>query len=330
MTSAENNPVEGVDNEERDALASGLSTAAAHVDVADRDFRRPRRLSRFELDEAQRRVDQVLCRAEADLSNLCRQEVKLKLSPLEEIHATGLFDDLENPLAVSRFRCEGQVGWMRWTVPNALAAIDRVLGCEPDAGVPADGQRPLTQLEQSILVRLMQSLVTVIGDPLGCECTEFEAVSQVKALGSWRDTERTPDPYRISVEIEFSTEGGSNNLRLFLPLGEARWAESGRDPLPWLTDEGLPKQVPGHLDGIPLDVRVELARSELRLNDLLNLEVGDVIPLGAPAQSPVEVWVDERPFASGRVGRSRGLLAVQLTGPTAPLITKASTEDVTA
>ncbi len=312
MNESEASPATGVDREEVSALMEGLGEAMPHADVADRDFRRPRRLSRFELDEAQRRIDQVLSSAEADLSNLLRQEIGLQLGPLEEIHATALFADLETPPAVVRFRSAGQLGWIRWNVPSAMAAIDRVLGCKPDAGVPAKEPRSLTRLEQSILVRLTQSLVNAVAEPLGCTCEDFHAIQQVKAIGSWRDTTRTPDPYRISLELELSTTGGSSTLRLYLPIGEARWAESGRDPLPWLTENGQPLDVPKHLDAVPLDVRVELARCDLRLNDLLALEVGDVIPLGASRYKPVEVWVDERPFAQGRIGRSQGRLAVQL------------------
>ena len=312
MNQPDASPASGVDREEVSALMEGLGDGMSNADVADRDFRRPRRLSRFELDEAQRRIDQVLGSAEADLSNLLRQEIRLQLQPLEEIHATSLFDDLENPPAVVRFRSAGQLGWIRWNAPSAMAAIDRVLGCEPDAGVPAGEARHLTRLEQAILVRLMHSLVRLISEPLGCDCEDFHAISQVKGVGSWRDTERTPDPYRIALELEFTTDAGSSTMQLYLPIGEARWAEPGRDPLPWLAENGQPHDIPNHLDRVPLDVRVELARCELRLNDLLALEVGDVIPLGASRHQPVQVWVDERPFASGRVGRSQGRLAVQL------------------
>jgi flagellar motor switch protein FliM len=318
VSQSDASPATGVDREEVSALMEGLGDGVSNADVADRDFRRPRRLSRFELDEAQRRIDQVLSGVEADLSNLLRQEIRLQIQPLEEIHATALFDDLESPPAVVRFRSAGQLGWIRWNVPSAMAAIDRVLGCEPDAGVAAGEPRSLTRLEQAILVRLMQSLVSVISEPLGCECDDFHAISQVKGIGSWRDTERTPDPYRIALELEFATDGGSSNLQLYLPIGEARWAEPGRDPLPWLAENGQPLDIPDHLDRVPLDVRVELARCDLRLNDLLALEVGDVIPLGASRHQPVDVWVDERPFASGRVGRSQGRLAVQLQELTTP------------
>lgn len=318
MSQSDANPSSGVDREEVSALMEGLGDGVSKADVADRDFRRPRRLSRFELDEAQRRIDQVLSGAEADLSNLLRQEIRLQIQPLEEIHATALFDDLENPPAVVRFRSAGQLGWIRWNVPSAMAAIDRVLGCEPDAGVPASESRSLTRLEQAILVRLLQSVVGVVSEPLGCECVDFQAISQVKGIGSWRDTERTPDPYRIALELEFATDGGSSSLQLYLPIGEARWAEPGRDPLPWLAENGQPLDIPDHLDRVPLDVRVELARCELRLNDLLALEVGDVIPLGVSRHQPVDVWVDERPFARGRVGRSQGRLAVQLQELTTP------------
>lgn len=319
MSNSDANPATGVDREEVSALMEGLGDGVSNADVADRDFRRPRRLSRFELDEAQRRIDQVLSGTEGELSNLLRQEIRLQIQPLEEIHATALFDDLESPPAVVRFRSAGQLGWIRWNVPSAMAAIDRVLGCEPDAGVAADEPRALTRLEQSILVRLMESLVRAVSAPLGCECEDFNAISQVKGIGSWRDTERTPDPYRIALDLEFATDGGSSTLQLYLPIGEARWAESGRDPLPWLAENGQPLDIPVHLDRVPLDVRVELARCDLRLNDLLALEVGDVIPLGASRYQPVDVWVDERPFASGRVGRSRGRLAVQLQELKAPL-----------
>jgi len=55
------------------------------------------------------------------------------------------------------------------------------------------------------------------------------------------------------------------------------------------------------LDDVELDVKVELGRSEMYIEDVLRLGVGSVVELNKLAGDPVDVYVNDRLFARGEV-----------------------------
>ncbi len=61
-------------------------------------------------------------------------------------------------------------------------------------------------------------------------------------------------------------------------------------------------------------VVAELGRTELTIGEVLGLEVGDVILLDGGVERPVTVRVGNQPKFTGRPGRVRGRLAVEITG----------------
>ena len=63
-----------------------------------------------------------------------------------------------------------------------------------------------------------------------------------------------------------------------------------------------------------LEVRVELGRTKLTLKDIYDLNVGDVIDLGHPAREPVDLYIGEQPWFSGKLGTQGGSMAVKIIG----------------
>lgn len=55
------------------------------------------------------------------------------------------------------------------------------------------------------------------------------------------------------------------------------------------------------LDDVELDVRIELGRTEMFVEDVLKLGVGSVVPLDKLAGDPVDVYVNEQLVARGEV-----------------------------
>ncbi len=65
------------------------------------------------------------------------------------------------------------------------------------------------------------------------------------------------------------------------------------------------------LMGVPFTVRSVLAEPVMPLAQLLELKVGDVIPIGLGNEVPVMIGTDR--FGTGTVGTSNGHAAIQLT-----------------
>lgn len=64
-----------------------------------------------------------------------------------------------------------------------------------------------------------------------------------------------------------------------------------------------------------VNIRVNLGESEITLNELMDLRVGDVIPLDQDSTGEFDVQVEEVPKFKGFYGIHHGTVAVQVTRP---------------
>jgi flagellar motor switch protein FliM len=74
-------------------------------------------------------------------------------------------------------------------------------------------------------------------------------------------------------------------------------------------------KVKAAISGIDVELRVEAGATELKVSELLALQVGDVIRLRRPADRGVIVYAGDVPTYVGTPGRNGNLRAVQVRGP---------------
>lgn len=67
------------------------------------------------------------------------------------------------------------------------------------------------------------------------------------------------------------------------------------------TDLDRPAHPMEMLDDVELDLRVELGRTQMRLEDVLRLRCGSVVMLDKLAGDPVDIFVNERLIARGEI-----------------------------
>ena len=61
-----------------------------------------------------------------------------------------------------------------------------------------------------------------------------------------------------------------------------------------------------------LEITAELGRTELTLQDIYYLNVGDVIDLGHPTDKPIHLYIGGQPWFSGKLGTQNGNMAVKI------------------
>lgn len=293
---------------------SAAAEAAPHVhDIRQRDFGQLKRLDGVELAEAQRKLESCLPAIEVELAAALRQSVELGFASASETNAERLFEGESGPAALLRFRCQGHPGWIRWELVSAITALERVLGAAPDSPEPA--ARALSGLEQTLLARVLRSLLLQVGTALGLELTDFEALPTFKHSGHYSDCSPAPgtdlapapDPYRLLLELDLRVGDQLSGVRLVLPVPERAWVRPA--PPPETGSEGLPL----HLLGVGINVAVHLGHTALPLNELLALEAGDVVPLSTPRGHPAVLDVDGRAIGRAHLGQTHGRLAIRIT-----------------
>jgi flagellar motor switch protein FliM len=299
--------VSNVEPQELEALMDALRPggAGSPEDVTTRDFRQPQRLSPREMFKLRQQLTESLGELRAALELTFRGRHALAIDEITEINCEGLFADLKPPMALLRFDVARQPCWVLWEAQAALTGIEIALGQdEVDSASP----RAFTSVERIVLRRVLDTVASRVARAIGIAPEEGSVVEAAELIGSWRDGGAAADPQRLCVRLAFEGPGGTSRFAVYLPAP----ARSGSSPAtPAAPAKALP--LPAHLEEVPIDVSVCLGSTEVRLSDLLAIEAGDVIRLGARVGQPLTVVVEESSCMQAELGRSQGRLAARVT-----------------
>lgn len=126
-----------------------------------------------------------------------------------------------------------------------------------------------------------------------------------------------PSEVIVSTTFEVELENASGTIALVIPystiepikakLNASFQTENDREDKEWTA------MLEEHLIRAKADVRVNLGETELTVADLVNLNVGDVLPLSQDADGELEILVEGVPKFKCLFGISRGSRAAQIT-----------------
>lgn len=289
--------------EEIQALLGDRHTPTPEGEVAPRDFRQPRRLSREGIASIKKRLGRRLPEVETLLATWYRQDVPVRLDGIGEISTAGLFEGLEEPFVLLCFRVNGVQGWAIWENASAQNAAAISLGGSADEERPAP--RRLSTLEQGVVRDLCEGVAAHCATQLGLALEDPELVQDARSFLLAVDAGLESDPGRLFVHLGLEAPDGETVLRVYLPgVVDDRTGEAQRP--------GKDFALPSHLDDVPLEFSARLGEVELPLTELLGLEVGDVIPLETDAASPLHLTIDDRPAGRALWGSHDGRLAIRI------------------
>ncbi len=290
-----------VQPEEVEAILAMVGEDRRRKEVAQRDFRQPRRLDQEGIATVRRLVSRALAGVDKHLTATLRASHPLALVDASETSAEGLLAQARAPLAMARFEVDGQPGWVRWDVPTAVTCIERVLGSSSGSA----SERRLSRTERRMLCELLGGVVRPVADALGVRCERFASIGEPADIGSWRDGARGGDAHRLRIEIGYERPEGASAFEIWMP---------GVSRAPGLTGASCEaaSALPEHLCAVDVVVSASLGAVEVRLADLLALDPGDVIPLEAPAGAPIELCVDGRAVATAELGARKGRRVVRI------------------
>lgn len=305
-----------VNQSEVDALRGSAGRSARSVDVALRDFAHPRTLSKERLRHLSKTLSARLGAIANMLAGPLRNHHKLQLGEVAEVTAHGLFDGFVKPFVVIGFPCAGRLGWLVWDSAAAARACEIMLsgpapvvaeddedGDTKKAKKPAEEPplRALSRTEGRVVASLLDSIIGQLGEALHLEVKGGEIWQEPEELTTLEDLGPDADSRRLLVHLVFEGPGGSSEMRLYLP---GVVAEDDED------EAARSAAAPPHLAGVGVRLSVELGATMVPLRELLELEVGDVIPLNSHVGQSVVVRVEEQVRALGRFGASQGRMAV--------------------
>lgn len=269
---------------------------------------------RFALEgDAVRRAAAVFERERARLATalrralpfLARREVPIALAWARALPMGELLRDLARPAHVARLAVEpgGAPGAIILDATALALVLDGVLGGDGRA-LPTLNPAGLTAPQSALVSRVVEDVTRTVGEVLAARANVRIRVAEDRPDADGGDG--TP----VVCAFELGLDGAAGRVFLVLPKS-ALGVPAG--PVSVTLDPQDPRILRA-LDGVDIELVVELARVPMKLDRLMSLKVGDTLSLDALLGASVTVLADARPLYTAKPTTVGGRIAVRIDG----------------
>jgi flagellar motor switch protein FliM len=201
--------------------------------------------------------------------------------------------------------------------PNlSYMVLEQRLGGKIEDG-PKD--HPLTDIDQSLLRGLMEHMLGDIkaawSKVVSVEPTLEDSTTNLHWVQMMMGNDRI-----MLLTLEVNIQGVAGTLSIFIPYSTLKPIANVLNPHIWITGRKEPRSDPvarqaalNSLSNVSLTVKVILGEAELKLKEVVQLSVGDVIQLNHSADEDLLVQIANVKRISGKVGRVGSRIGVMLT-----------------
>lgn len=289
-----------------------------NVEVRPYDFKRPERVSKDQMRALQTLHEAFARNFGAALSGFLRTIVEVKVANCEQMTYAEFISGLPNPTSFNLMSAKPLEGQMCLEISPLIIypIIDRLLGgTNAELFIP---QRPMTLIETRLISKVTSRGLTALS----------EAWASIKQL-SFDITATESNPQLVQIvppnevvvvigfELKMATRAGTMNLcipyNVIEPIVEDLSAQNwfnvpkaGRD------GQVMKQRIAGTLSRAPLTVTGLLAETTITLNDLMNLQAGDLIVTERPASSNVVLCVEREKSFLANIGQFKGQRALKV------------------
>ena len=197
--------------------------------------------------------------------------------------------------------------------PVVLSMLDRMMGGEGDPDPGLSSEYNMTDLELNMYEDLIADLIPILGN-------SWENYISIRF--AYVRTEVNPtlvqligyDETVVIVGINIKFPNCTGRLSLCLP-GEMLtniFSEISKSTSRRSTGEDKSEEIFDSLRESELEIVAELARTRILLSDLYHLNVGDVVDIKRPKDSPVFLNIGGRRWFDGKMGTSNKQVAVKI------------------
>lgn len=311
---------------EIDSLLAALSSGSVDVEeikVVEKkdqikvyDFGTPNKLSKDQLRTLQMLHDNFCRLLTTTLSAQIRSLVEIQVGSIEQLAYDEFIRSLPEPTILSivdMVPLDGQI-LVEIAPEIGFAIIDRLFG---GLGKPIGQNRPFSDIEEIVLEK-------VINWFLGCIPEAWENV--VKLKPKLKEIESNPQfvqiiPHNdvvILITLEAKVANADGLINICIPyitiepivnkLNAQFWFSSIRKEQTVQNINALRRRI-----GVAeLLVQAILGTTEITVRDLVNLSIGDVIPLVEKVQDPMTVKIGKRSKFTAKPGIRNNRMAVQI------------------
>lgn len=197
---------------------------------------------------------------------------------------------------------------------TALSMMDRLMGGEGAVDDDLDSEYSYTELELRLYEDLVQDIISVLG-------VSWENYVPIRFTYNHTDANPTlsqllgVDETVVIVDLKMQFTNLSGRMSICFPgdMLMAVFAEISREnPVRKVAVEDKSDEIFDSLQDSSLEIVAEMADTQLFLSDIYHLNVGDVVDLGSPKDSPVFLEIGGYQWFAGRIGTHKKNMAVKI------------------
>ncbi|KRW90977.1 flagellar motor switch protein FliM [Alicyclobacillus tengchongensis] len=305
------------------AIKSGeIDTAAMRneqetIRVRSYDFRRAMRFSKDHL-RVLRRMHEHFCRLlTTHLSGQLRSVPQIQVESVDQVPYEEFIRSIPVLTVLQLFEMsplEGRIV-LEMNPQVVFAMLDKYMG--GDSAGPYR-ERELTDIEVTLLRRLFEPMSSILAEAwsgvasLEPAFLSFESNPQFLQL-------TTPNETVLVVTMSVRVGDTSGLINLCIPhatvepvvpmLSNRYYMDPGRHAQGL---RGADERIEARVLGVPVDVRVQVGDTTLKMSEILDLAVGDTIVLQQSIRDPALVYVDGTPAFWASIGKKNRMYAVKI------------------
>lgn len=197
---------------------------------------------------------------------------------------------------------------------TALSMMDRLMGGEGAVDDDLDSEYAYTELELKLYEDLVQDIISVLG-------ISWENYIPIKFTYNRTDVNPTlsqllgVDETVVIVDLKMQFTNLSGRMSICFPgdMLMSVFAEISREnPVRKVAAEDKSDEIFDRLQDSSLEIVAEMADTQLSLNDIYHLNVGDVIDLGYSKDSPIYLEIGGYHWFTGRMGTHKKNMAIKI------------------
>jgi len=188
----------------------------------------------------------------------------------------------------------------------------------------------MTEIDQSLLRGMVEHMLGDIKAAWSKMVTLDPALEDSTTNQNWVHMMMGNERVML-MTMELTIQGVTGTMNFFIPFSTLKPIASVLNPHFWIAGRKEPQQDPvaretalANLSKLYLPIIVTLGEINLKLNEILNIEPGDVIRLNTRVDEPVLVKVGTKSQFTAYIGKSGRHLAVQISSVIAGQETGAS------
>ncbi|MBN2803198.1 MAG: flagellar motor switch protein FliM [Deltaproteobacteria bacterium] len=286
------------------------------------DFKRPDKFSKDQIRMLNNIHEGFARYANTYLTTLLRTMVNIDVVSIDEITYEEFIRTIANPTVIAVFEMGNLEGnaVIEINLSIVLTIIDRLFG---GPGKALEKIRPLTDIETTVIRRVLLRLLANFKEAWA---QVVELNPKLEMIESNPQFAQIVPPNDMVLLVTFETkiaesEGIINICVPYLvlePIVSKLQASFWYSKTKKETSEKTRQDITSKLVDADVEVKAELGHADITVNDILNLEVGDVLKLKEKLREPIKIKVQDRYKFLGRpgmVGKKRGVKIIKSLTP---------------